>query len=61
MRRRTCLGPSGSGDPGGQGGPRGPVGKVVRSSGGQVVRWSGRQVVRVVRVVSLDDMIIEKN
>ena len=33
--------------------------QVVRWSGGQVVRWSGGQVVRVVRVVSLDDMLSE--
>ena len=35
-------------------GPDGQGGQV-----GQVVRWSGGQVVRVVRVVSLDDMLSE--
>ena len=33
--------------------------RLVSAPGGQVIRWSGDQVVRVVRVVSLDDMLSE--
>ena len=33
--------------------------QVIRWSGGQVVKWSNGQVARVVRVVSLDDMLAE--
>ena len=45
--------------PGDQASQGGPGGLVVRWSGGQMVRWSDGQVVRVVRVVSLDDVLSE--